>query len=349
MLNRSARTFLVVFLTVCVGILFIVSPVGATSRSIAAGYQAAQAPLVSNSSAKAVTSGLLRQDPANAIAYWTPARMRSALSADKLLANAKFTHPSSQGGTPGFGAPAIPQGQQGGNTPDATLVPHSSYPTFPYSTVGKVFFKDSRTGLNYVCSGASTNSNNKSVVDTAGHCVVQGGSGGNWYTNWVFCPQYYNGSTPFGCWVARQLWSINIWVSTGSFEDDFGDAIVSPNSHGDIVNVVGGTGWAYNYSTSQNFTALGYPAASPFNGNLMYKCGPTFPSTVAGFDDGKVIAIPCNMTGGSSGGPWLISLNGTFGYVNGHNDFKYNSDPAHMYSPYYDGDWFIVFNSAQNH
>ena len=69
---------------------------------------------------------------------------------------------------------------------------------------------------------------------------------------------------------------------------------------------------------------------------------------VAGFDDGTVIAIPCNMTGGSSGGPWLISINGTFGYVNGHNDFKYNNDPGHMYSPYYDGDWFTVFNSAQN-
>ena len=54
------------------------------------------------------------------------------------------------------------------------------------------------------------------------------------------------------------------------------------------------------------------------------------------------------MTGGSSGGPWLISIAGTFGYVNGHNDFKYTNDPNHMYSPYYDYDWYVVFNAAQN-
>ena len=288
------------------------------------------------------------QDSAKVIAYWTPDREKSARSADELLAHAKLTHPFVQSGASGVGAPAIPRGQSSGAIPDASKIPHTSYHIFPYSTVGKVFFTDSRTGLNFVCSGAATNSNNKSVVDTAGHCVIQGGSGNNWYTNWVFCPQYYNGSSPHGCWAARQLWTSTGWSNSNSFEDDFGDAVVSPNSHGKVVNVVGGTGWAYGQSARQTFTSLGYPAASPFNGNLMYKCGPTGPSTVTGFDDGTVIAIPCNMTGGSSGGPWLISINGTFGYVNGHNDFKYNSDPAHMYSPYYDSDWFAVFNSAQN-
>jgi len=63
-----------------------------------------------------------------------------------------------------------------------------------------------------------------------------------------------------------------VWVNSGSLEDDFGDAVVSPNSYGNIVNVVGGTGWAYGYSTSQSFTSFGYPAAYPFNGNFMYTC-----------------------------------------------------------------------------
>ena len=337
---RLLRTFLAILVIACISTFFIASRVGGASQSTASAQQPAQA--------HGVTSGPLVQDAAKVLAYWTPARMNSARSGDELLANAKLTRAPAQSGASGIGAPALPKGQSIGATPNANKIPHSSYHLFPYSTVGKVFFTDPRTGLNYVCSGASTNSNNKSVVDTAGHCVVQGGSGGNWYTNWVFCPQYYNGTSPHGCWAARQLWSINFWVSTGSFEDDFGEAVVSPNSHGKVVKVVGGTGWAYGQSAQQTFTAFGYPAASPFNGNLMYKCGPTGPSTVAGFDDGTVIAIPCNMTGGSSGGPWLISINGTFGYVNGHNDFKYNNDPKHMYSPYYDGDWFIVFNSAQN-
>lgn len=43
------------------------------------------------------------------------------------------------------------------------------------------------------------------------------------------------------------------------------------------------------------------------------------------------------MTGGSSGGGWMIdwSQTGT-GYVNGHNDYKYTSQPLAMYSPYQD-------------
>ncbi|MFL5656635.1 MAG: hypothetical protein ACJ8CB_20950 [Ktedonobacteraceae bacterium] len=59
--------------------------------------------------------------------------------------------------------------------------------------------------------------------------------------------------------------------------------------------------------------------------------------------DGRFI-----MTEGCSGGPWMISSNGAFGYVNGHNDFRPTSDPGHMYSPYYDSGWFTVFNTAQN-
>lgn len=192
------------------------------------------------------------------------------------------------------------------------------------------------------------NSTNLNVVDTAGHCVIAGGSGNDWSTNWIFCPQYYNGSTPYGCWAARQLWTSSDWANLGSFEDDFGDAVVSPNNFGNLVTVVGGTGWTYGRSTIQKFTSFGYPAASPFNGNFMYKCGATKTAIIAGVDDGTVIAISCNMTGGSSGGPWLISISGKFGYVNGHNDFKYNNDQAHMYSPYYDSDWYTVFNSAQN-
>lgn len=335
MYHRLLRTLLILVFTISVSIFFIASPVGAASRSVASGQQA-----------RAITSGVLKQDAASVRAYWTPARMEAAISADKLLAPTKLSTTPSRQEASGVIAPAIPRGQYTAAPLSTSKVPHSSYSVFPYSTVGKVFFTDSRTGLNYVCSGASANSNNLSVVDTAGHCVVQGGSGGNWYTNWQFCPQYFKGSTPYGCWVARQLWSLNTWVNTGSLEDDFGDAVVSPNGYGNIVSVVGGTGSAYGFPKKQNFTALGYPAEAPYNGNLMYKC--VSGSAAHGFDDGTVLSIACNMTGGSSGGPWLISYNGTFGYVNGHNDFKYTNDPAHMYSPYYDSEWYTVFNAAQN-
>ncbi|HZM77573.1 MAG TPA: hypothetical protein VFC19_17790 [Candidatus Limnocylindrales bacterium] len=41
------------------------------------------------------------------------------------------------------------------------------------------------------------------------------------------------------------------------------------------------------------------------------------------------------MTGGSSGGPWLAWYDGEWGYINGHNDFKYTAFPEFMFAPYY--------------
>jgi V8-like Glu-specific endopeptidase len=290
-----------------------------------------------------VSSGSLVQANAFAQNYWTPERMSSARQADALLKSTKLTHRVPAKGPSGSKEPVAPV--DGGITPQASPLPTGSYSSYPYSTIGKVFFTDSQTGTNYVCSGAAVNSTNLSVVDTAGHCVVGGGSGGNWYANWVFCPGYYYGSSPHGCWSARVLWSRNEWINSGTFENDFGSAVVSANSAGNLVSVVGGAGWAYGQAAAQSFTAFGYPAASPFDGNQIYYCSGT--GTSYSYGSGTVISLPCDMTGGSSGGPWFISLSGTFGYVNGHNDFKYTSDPNHMYSPYYNSNWYSVFNSAQ--
>jgi hypothetical protein len=55
-----------------------------------------------------------------------------------------------------------------------------------------------------------------------------------------------------------------------------------------------------------------------------------------------------NMTGGASGGAWLISFNGEYGYINGHNDFKYNNYPQYMFSPYYGDQVASLFNAVKN-
>jgi hypothetical protein len=296
-----------------------------------------------------------------AIAYWTPARMKAATPAEKLVSILKVAQnvPAStlsavNANTSGSSAPFVPQYvtssgatyQTNTAVTNATQLSHNSYLSYPYSTIGKVFFTDSQTGINYACSGTAVNSNNKNVVDTAGYCVNQGNNSGNWYTNWVFCPQYYNGSAPDGCWGARQLWISYDWYYNNALEDDFGEAVMAPNAHGSLVGTVGGTGWAYGQAANQNFEALSYPAAAPFSGDSIYECPGN--GTPYSFEDSEVVSISCNMTGGSSGGPWFISLGGTPGYLNGHVDFRYSNDPNHVYSPYYDYDWYVVFNAAQN-
>src|SRR5438270_13205790 len=46
------------------------------------------------------------------------------------------------------------------------------------------------------------------------------------------------------------------------------------------------------------------------------------------------IEIGCSMTGGCSGGPWVIGL-GSTNYVNGHNSYRPNNQPLEIYSPYF--------------
>ncbi len=304
-----------------------------------------------------IASGPITQSPALIRTYWTSARMQAARSAGTLLTEVKLTRQTAHATSSGS-APPVPSGIHSkpihgaaippseAVTPNANALPHSSYSSQPYATIGRIFFTDPQTGYNYACSGTATTSINQSVVDTAGHCVVAGGSAGDWYTNWVFCPQYYYGKTPYGCWTARYIATSAEWYYSGSFENDFADVAVWANSYGKLINVVGGAGWAFGQSTDQFFYPFGYPAASPFDGNAIFYCASY--GIAYNYDTRAVISTSCDMTGGSSGGPWLISLNGSFGYINGHNDFKRTIDPYHIYSPYYDINWYNVFNAAQN-
>ena len=41
------------------------------------------------------------------------------------------------------------------------------------------------------------------------------------------------------------------------------------------ADVVGGIGWAYNQPTNQSFSAYGYPAGYPFDGQSRKSCGPS--------------------------------------------------------------------------
>jgi hypothetical protein len=118
---------------------------------------------------------------------------------------------------------------------------------------------------------------------------------------------------------------------------------VNANSAGVLLqNKVGAAGFAWNQARDQQFVDFGYPQASPFNGRSMVTClGATAVNdTGIGGSGPAPIGIGCDMTGGASGGSWQIRWGGasgsTPGYINGHNDYKYNSQPLAMYSPYFD-------------
>src|SRR6266487_141123 len=271
-------------------------------------------------------------NPDAVVKHWTAANMRNATDADQQNDNVSNL---TQGSTDiSQGKVAQQQGQP----------PRNGNPSYPLSTVGKVFMTN-EAGQDMACSGTAVASSNSSVVDTAGHCLYWNGG---WVKNVIFCPLYENGSTPYGCWAARDLEAPSDWINArpNDFHHDFGMAIVSPNSQGVLTDLVGGAGWAYNEPVDQPFYAYGYPAAYPFDGQTRRSC--ESPSgTIWRHGGGSVVSIPCNMTGGSSGGPWFTK-SGDNWYLDGHNDFISSMQPGHMFSPYYDDTWYALYDKAQH-
>jgi hypothetical protein len=252
-----------------------------------------------------VETKAVAQDKAAVQRYWTAARMRNAIPADKVLSGSFAARPKKPKAAP---AQQIPS-------------PYTSQPT---STNGKVFFTDD--GLNYVCSGTSVLSGNKSVVWTAGHCVHDGAS--NFHTNWSFVPAYADGSRPYGTWTARSLLTTSGWANSGDFSYDNGAAVVSLSGGSALTDVVGGRNIAFNYPRQQQYAAHGYPAAPPFNGQRLSVC-----NSPLIYDDTSAnpptMGIDCDMTGGSSGGGWIAG-----GSVASVNSYGYTTLPNVMFGPY---------------
>ncbi len=233
-----------------------------------------------------------------------------------------------------------------------------SYNSNPNVQVGRLFYDTtpgSGTNWNW-CTATAISSENKSVVLTAGHCVFNpdpdknGVVNGNgyWYEQEQFCPGYEN-TCNLGIWYARNVYSTNSWVygTNGNYawQDDIATILVSPNSRGYLVNVVGGQGIAFNLGTSQYRRSFGYPGNDSRWPQYSYDSGADM-AYCYGYDswDGYGhLKLPCTMTGGASGGPWIINPNSAWlGTVNGVNSHKPTEwDPAgkggaYMGSPYFD-------------
>jgi len=108
-----------------------------------------------------------------------------------------------------------------------------------------------------------------------------------------------------------------------------------------LVNVVGGNGLSWNYSTSLAMTLLAYPAESPFDGTWQEYCQ----GTSAQAEDGGLL-LQCSFTAGADGAAWLRAFNSTLGlgYVNGTLDAFLAQGWDH--SPYFDESIKTMFDAT---
>ena len=208
----------------------------------------------------------------------------------------------------------------------------------PYRSVGRIFFRQG--GVAYTCSGASVVGKPRQIVFTAGHCLNDGAgaTAAHWSTDVIFVPGRQPGrfKNPYGRFAAINLWVPQGWSFEGRDEFDMGAFNVGKNQKRQTLRrAVGALGFAYNESRIQHWDIFGYPAKWPFKGDVLTTC-----STQHAVDDGAgggfdPIGVGCDMTGGSSGGPWIIRLR-RGNMLNGITTYGYSAQPGAVYGPYFE-------------
>jgi V8-like Glu-specific endopeptidase len=280
------------------------------------------------------------------LAYWTPQRIANAKPKDYVMTPSGSLVPRAKPGGGGGGASTGASWTLGGAI---------------NARSGRVLFHQGSG--DWICSASVVNDGSTtdgySMIVTAGHCAYDGTDG--WATNWMYIPDfdahptYTCGSTTYGCWTARAL-----AISPGFYPDGFGDGTVESDWAFAVVGPGGKSGTAqldalgsYALKTTGNTVgasawAFGYPAAGKYHGKDLVYCNG---STVADPYGAATWGLGCDMTGGSSGGPWLVGnftaaqIRDGSGAVGSVNSYGY-SGLKFMFGPRFNSSTQATFNAA---
>ncbi|MET7334190.1 trypsin-like serine protease [Nonomuraea sp. NPDC005650] len=212
-------------------------------------------------------------------------------------------------------------------------------------TTGRVFL--TVRGADFVCSASTVRSANRDVVVTAGHCVKDGTGG--WAANWTFVPGYgTSGAQRYGQYAARRMFVAGPWSRSGDDNYDVGMVALATSGGRHVADVVGTQEIAFNAARGGQAFGFGYPADPPYDGRHLFYCaGRLKPDPYAQSRDQ---GLGCDMTAGSSGGPWMTTFDlGTGkGTITSVSSFKYSDDQRTMYGPYFGDAAKALFDTAEH-
>ncbi len=266
-------------------------------------------------------------EQARAVRYWTAARMARA----RPPGTAKDPAIAPVSALPAARARAQARPAAAAVLPDTATAGWPGGGAVARAT-GKVFF--TMNAQDYVCSGAAVASANADIVITAAHCVKNGT--GSWAANWTFVPGFTQGSRPYGSWTARRFFVARQWRHAANDNDDVAFVTLNPQQAGGrilhIGQVAGGLPISFGSKSLEEF-AFGYPAEPPYNGGALYYCSGRVTSDA--FHASPDSGLRCELTAGSSGGPWLSGFQPATGAgtITSVSSFKYAIDPSTLYGP----------------
>lgn len=225
-------------------------------------------------------------------------------------------------------APSRTTGASAGNTAIPGEAPPSATGGLVDSTVGQLLADD------LGCTATVVASVSGRVAVTAAHCVYvpqQHAHLGSFYASlapgWrrgsVFVPGATGDQTPHGIWPVETALVDQRWIDTGDVAFDVAFLELGDLDGRTAQQTLGAQGIAFTTtdasppedatggrsaeSLSGEMSVFGYPIAPPFDGRSRQSC--TSPvSLLTDIPHATVVGIGCPMTGGSSGGPWLVGL-----------------------------------------
>lgn len=345
--------------------------------------------------------------------YWTPERMANAIPLDSpadsdpalalqvapISAEPTKSRLSDLGGLLGPGnegitsEPALPleteadaQGYeskiaaQSTNAAAAAAVGTTAVATRAYAQAnGRVFIHNQYDGKDYTCSGSAVNSSSKSLVATAGHCVIPD-AGKDPFQNWTFVPNYSDipfimQIHPYGKFQADKFYVLDGWKTYGDGDLD-GDGVrdtmlghasdvafvsvhtqvknmVSTGKR--LVEVVGGHGLINDAALSYDVNIFGYPAIAASSQSSCWGRAERYYFTTGGYTEFVGISGCTIMGEGASGGPWLRSYNPSngYGYIGSVNSLAQTLDPGGVVSlinlaPKFGSNVSVLYNAANS-
>lgn len=295
----------------------------------------------------ATAHSVSHEQAADAIRFWTPARMKQARPLDlRPQGRAQITLDDQLGARvemPHVHPPFFAVGEARSSAASETVAD----PTGATSRQHGAIFIETPFGLGR-CSGTSVNAPNLSVVFTAAHCIRSPGLRGHWMDfHWVFVPGYRYGQRPFGVFPAKWVDTTRQWRTNGSENFDVGAAVVARNGKGQLLaRAVGATGIAWGLQARQVFDVHGYPAAPPFDGETQQVCRQT---PFLGHDSRSFLqpgplnlAVDCDVTGGASGGGWTIRGR----ILNSVTNYGYEDAPNTDFGSYFGKEVGRLFHRA---
>ena len=253
--------------------------------------------------------------------FWTPERMASAKPLNFFKTRSEFEAEHR--------APMTMNSERTPPQINIPGVPAKSLKASPL-VVGKIFGQIGSS--TYVCSGSVIVSENGDTVLTAGHCVYDTDTN-TWSSNLIFVPGYDSGSTPYEVWVWKTAAVLRAWTQAADFNYDVAVVLLATSDKEEhIQDITGSLGMTVNKPKQAQTVSYGYPV-NIHKGEILASCSdlataaeiPQLPSY-------NGLRLPCNMTGGSSGGPWTQDDS----YQTSVNSFGIVGEVDVMYGPYFD-------------